>query len=612
MAGLLEDIKSKLRDALAGALAAAVAAGDLPEGLSAPAFTVEPPRERAHGDFAANLALVLAGAAKRPPRQVAEALVRHWPAEELVDRLEVAGPGFINFFLRPGWCSGVVDRILQEGAAYGRSDRGRGLRVQVEFVSANPTGPLNVVNARAAAFGDALANCLEAAGYRVEREFYINDAGAQFGKLALAMEIRARQALGQDAELPEGVYPGEYVAELAREYLAGPEGAAARRILAATHPRRPAAGAPGNLPAAAPQGPAPQADSPPEPGAEEPAAAPAPDEPPELTRLREAMGRFAVERIVAGQREVLEHYGVVYDVWYRESDVRAAREPERALEMLRQAGHTYEADGAVWFRSTAFGDDQDRVLVRQNGEMTYFLADIGYHLNKFGRGFHKVIDIWGQDHHGYVLRMKAAMQALGRPPGALEVLITQLVRLVRGGQAVKMSKRRGEFVTMEEFVDEVGRDAARFFFLMRSIDSHMDFDLDLARRQAADNPVYYVQYAHARICSILRQAAGQAVAAPGPGAADPTLLRDPAEDDLLRKLAEFPDEVAQAAEKREPHRLTVYARDLATLFHAFYTRCRVLGEEPPLTAARLALCEAARRVLANALALLGVSAPERM
>ncbi len=266
----------------------------------------------------------------------------------------------------------------------------------------------------------------------------------------------------------------------------------------------------------------------------------------------------------------------------------------------------------MWFRSTAFGDDQDRVLVRRSGEITYFLADVAYHLTKFRRGFEKVIDIWGQDHHGYVPRMKAAVQALGHPPDALEVLVTQLVRLVRGGQVIKMSKRRGEFVTMDEFLDDVGRDAARFFFLMRSIDSHLDFDLDLARRQAAENPVYYVQYAHARICSILRGAAEQGVPVPGPGGADLALLRDPAEDDLLRKLAEFPEEVGAAAEKREPHRLTVYARDLATLFHAFYTRCRVLGVAPELTAARLALAAATRQVLANALALLGVSAPERM
>ncbi len=582
---LLAAVREELRRGLVRACAAAAAAGELPglEGAELPPFTVEVPRERGHGDFASNLALVLAGRLGRRPREVAAALAaRFGAATAPVERVEVAGPGFLNFFLAPGWLAPVVEAVLSQGPAYGRSEGGRGRRVQVEFVSANPTGPLNVVNARAAAYGDALAACLEAAGYAVEREYYVNDAGNQFALLGVAMEVRCRQLLGQEVELPEGAYPGEYVVDLAREYLAGPGGEAARRVLLGS----------GAVPAGSDAG--------------------------GLAALREELARFAVERIVAGQEASLRRYGVVYDRWVRESALRAAGAPERALARLREAGCVYERDGAVWFRATAFGDEQDRVLVRQNGEYTYFLVDVAYHLDKFERGFDRVIDIWGQDHHGYVPRLRAALQALGVEPGRLEVLLNQMVRLVRGGEVVRMSKRRGEFVTMDELVDDVGRDAARFLFLMRSLDSHMDFDLDLARLQAAENPVYYVQYAHARICSILRQPEARVLLAPAGGAAEAaraaaaTLLREPAEVELLRKLAEFPGEVAAAAEAREPHRLTAYARDLATLFHSFYTQCRVLVPERELALARLALVAAARQVLANALALLGVSAPERM
>ncbi len=591
-----------VRESLQAALAEAVAAGELPEPSPTPPVEVERPRDKRFGDLATNFALLLAGAVGRNPREVAALLAsrlagpgRPDPAAPLAgppwEAVEVAGPGFLNFHFPRGWLRPVVEEVLALGEAYGRSDRGRGRRVQVEFVSANPTGPLNVVNARAAAYGDALARCLEASGHRVEREYYVNDAGTQFEKLALSLEARARQVLGQQAELPEGGYPGEYVAALAQEFLAGPEGEAARTLLLATRPE----------------------------GGERVA---------ELAELRARLGRHAVERIVTWQRTTLAEYGVSYDRWYLESEVRAAGKPEEALHRLREGGHVYERDGALWFRSTALGDDQDRVLVRSNGEITYFLADIAYHLTKFDRGFDRLIVIWGQDHHGYVARMRAAVRALGFAEERLEVLLAQLVRLVREGRTVKMSKRRGEFVTMEELLAEVGRDAARFFFLTRSLDAHLDFDLELARRQAADNPVYYVQYAHARICSILRQAeasgqtllrppAGAGVAAedrgaPGEPLLPPATLAEPEEEDLLRHLAWFPEEVARAAERREPHRLTVYARELATAFHAFYTRCRVLGEAPDVTRARLLLVTAVRQVLANCLGLLGVSAPERM
>ncbi|ADU52416.1 arginyl-tRNA synthetase [Thermaerobacter marianensis DSM 12885] len=557
--------KQQVRDALAAAARAAVAAGELPAEAD-PAneswrgVQVEVPRDPRHGDFASNAALVLAGRAGRPPREVAAVFQRHLPGGAWLRQVEVAGPGFLNFYLADAWWKEGVRAILQAGDAFGATDAGAGRKVQVEFVSANPTGPLGVVNARAAALGDALARVLEAAGYRVEKEFYLNDAGNQIRKLAQSVEARMRQELGQEAEIPEGGYPGAYLIDIARDLLAA-EG-------------------PGLL-----------------------------DRPEE--QRWERMARFAVESLVAQMRTQLARFGVEFDVWYPESRVRAEGYPERVLERLRQRDMVYEHDGAVWLRSSAVGDDKDRVLVRRDGEYTYTLVDIAYHLTKWERGFQQAIDIWGQDHHGHVVPMEAALRALGLPDGWFEVLLTQMVHLVRGGQAVRMSKRRGELVTMAEFLDEVDVDAARYFFLMRSPDTHLDFDLDLANLRSNENPVYYVQYAHARACGILRQAEAEAGLRPDP-AADLSPLGDPAERDLARRLLDLPGEVAAAAAAREPHRLTYYLKDVATLFHQFYTRCRVLGEEEPVARARLALVDATRRVLARTLGLLGVTAPERM
>ncbi|HEY8488143.1 MAG TPA: arginine--tRNA ligase [Thermaerobacter sp.] len=557
--------RQRVREALEAAAAAAVAAGDLPAEVAPGTeawrgVQVEVPRDPAHGDFASNAALVLAGRARRAPREVAAALERHLPGGAWLRRVEVAGPGFLNFHLADAWWKEGVRAILEAGDAFGSTGAGEGRRVQVEFVSANPTGPLGVVNARAAALGDALARVLEAAGYRVEKEFYLNDAGNQIRKLAQSVEARMRQELGQEAEIPEGGYPGEYLIDIARDLLAT-EG-------------------PGLL------------------------------DRPEAERW-ERMARFAVEALVAQMRTQLARFGVEFDQWYPESRVRAEGYPERVLERLRQRGMVYEQDGAVWLRSSAVGDDKDRVLVRRDGEYTYTLVDIAYHLTKWERGFERAIDIWGQDHHGHVVPMEAALRALGLPDGWFEVLLTQMVHLVRGGQAVRMSKRRGELVTMAEFLDEVDVDAARYFFLMRSPDTHLDFDLDLANLRSNENPVYYVQYAHARACGILRQAEAEAGLRPDP-AADLSPLGDPAERDLARRLLDLPGEVAAAAAAREPHRLTYYLKDVATLFHQFYTRCRVLGEEEPVARARLALVDATRRVLARTLGLLGVTAPERM
>ncbi len=554
---LLAERRAAIRAAFEGALAAAGAAGALPAGL-APPFTVEEPKDGTHGDFACNAALLAAGAARREPRLVAEELLRHLPAGAIPDleRVEVAGPGFLNVFLRSGWLGPAVDEALAAGPAYGASDAGRGRSVLVEFVSANPTGPLNVVNCRQAAFGDSLVRCLRAAGYAAEAEYYVNDAGGQVRKLALSLRARLREASGEAAEIPEGGYPGEYLRDVAARY------AAERGTGVLAEPEE---------------------------------------------RQVEELGAYAVAEILAEQRADLERFRVHFDHFTRESAVRATGGPEQVVSALTAGGHTARRDGALWLLSAEAGDSDDRVLCKSDGEFTYRVPDIAYHIEKFRRGYDRLIDILGQDHHGDVAGVRIALQWLGYPVDRLEVLITQLIRLVRdGGGPERISKRAGNFVSMADFLGEVGVDAARFFFLMRTLDTHMDFDVALARRQSQENPVYYVQYAHARISSILRQAG----AVPGGEGAAP--LVHPTEAALCRAVAALPDEVLAAAEGRAPHRLTTYARALAERFHTFYVQCRVLGEAPETTAARLRLCAAAGVALANTLALMGVEAPERM
>jgi len=556
---LLARRREAIRAALAAAHAAARAAGELPA-LALPSFALEEPRGGAHGDLACNLALLLGKAAGLAPRDVAAALLAQLPPGSVPDleRAEIAGPGFLNFHLRPGWLGAAVDEALAAGPRYGCSEAGAGRRVLVEFVSANPTGPLNVVNCRAAAFGDALVRCLRAAAYAAEAEYYVNDAGGQFRKLGASLEARLRQRRGEAAEIPEGGYPGEYLLEVAEAYAAE-HGSA---ILEAPPQQR-----------------------------------------------GEALGRFAVQRLLEGQLRDLERFGVRYDHLTYESAIRAAGGPEAVVEGLVAAGRTAERDGALWLLTAGHGDNDDRVLRKGDGDFTYRVPDIAYHVDKFRRGYALLIDIVGQDHHGDLPGVRLGLQWLGLPVDRLQVLITQLIRLVRDGQdAGRVSKRGGNFIAMREFLDEVGVDAARFFFLMRTIENHMEFDVDLARRRSQENPVYYVQYAHARICSILRQAGAQD--AGGPAATG--LLIHPAEQALCRSLAALPDEVLAAAEGRAPHRLTIYARTVAEHFHTFYVQCRVLGEAPEVTAARLALCRATQIVLRNVLELLGVSAPEQM
>ena len=525
----------------------------------------EIPRQAEHGDYATNAPMVLARAAKRAPRQIAELVVKNFPPMAEVERLEVAGPGFLNVFLAPAWCAGALREILAAGADYGRGESQAGQRIRLEFVSANPTGPLVIVNARAATIGDALARLLRAQGARVTTEFYVNDAGNQFEALARSFEARVRQEFGESATLPENGYPGEYLVELAKTYRA--EG--------------------GGLLNGAP----------------------------ERERI-EHFGRWAVAHMVEEQRRVLHDYGVDFDVWSSEQrDVRDARLPEKVLQELASRGLSYEQDGALWFRSSESeeaGDDKDRVLRRSSGEPTYFAVDVAYHHHVKFAGADRLINLLGPDHHGYVARMKAAMQALGHPPDTFEVMIVQLVTLLRDGQPVRMSKRRGEFVLMEELLEEVGRDAARFTFLTRRHDSPLEFDLAVATRQSSDNPVYYVQYAHARIRSIFRQAAEQGIAMPRLTEIDTSALAEPADLALIKLLLQFPELVKGAARAREPHRVAYWLQQLASEFHAWYKNHRVIQDDTRLMLARLALCATVGTVIKNGLDLLGVSAPESM
>jgi len=526
---------------------------------SLPEFKYETPRDPSHGDGATNLALVIAKGLGKPPRAVAEDLVRALTLPQgIVKKIEIAGPGFINFFLAEDQLAAVLATVHALGERFGRGDTGRGAKVNVEFVSANPTGPLHVGHGRGAALGDAIAALLDWTGYGVTREFYVNDAGTQIDKLARSLWARVQQAVGRAAEVPDGGYHGEYLVELAERILAR-EGRAF-------------------------------ADLP---------------EPEGLRRCR----TIGVQSQRAEQEEDLREFGVRFDVIFFESQLYQERLIEQTLADLAQRGHTYERDGALWLRSTAFGDDKDRVLRKSDGSYTYLLPDIAYHRHKRARGFAKAIDIWGADHHGYVARVQAAMLALGYPEDFFHAEIVQLVRVMRGGEEVRFSKRTGEFVTLRDLLQETGVDAVRFFFLMRRADSQFVFDVDLAKSQTEENPVFYVQMAHARMSGIFRVAARDPASLP-PAPVDGSVLTQPEELDLLKELAAFPGVVARAAETREPHRITGYLEGLARIAHAWYHKYRVLGE--PEERERLALAAAVRRVLANGLGLLGITAPERM
>ncbi|HEX2217953.1 MAG TPA: arginine--tRNA ligase [Gemmatimonadales bacterium] len=536
-----------------------VAAGFGADGLE---FVLERPRDAGHGDLATNLAMLLARRERANPRQVAEKVVAQLRLPpSIVSRTEIAGPGFINFWLAESQLAGAVAAVLEQGLAYGRSAEGAGLKVNVEFVSANPTGPLHVGHGRGAALGDAIASLYEWTGHAVTREFYINDAGVQIDRLAESLWARIRQEAGFSAEMPEGGYHGDYLKENARQVLAS-EGS-------------------------------------------------------QLASLPEAEGvRRARELGVRIQREEqdrdLADFGVRFDVMTSERAIYDTGRVDRAIAQLAERGLTYEAEGALWLRTTQFGDDKDRVLRKSDGSLTYLVPDIAYHIDKHDRGFDLAIDVWGADHHGYIPRMRAVLMALGYPPDFFAVELVQLVKVMRGGEEVKMSKRSGEFVTLRDLVDEVGVDAARYFFLARKGASPLDFDVELAKKQTDENPVFYVQMAHARLSGIFRTAERD----PGSvtGELDLGALPAPHDTELLKKLVPFPEIVARAAREREPHRITVFLHELATVVHGWYHHTRAVGapEGPDTERARLLLARAARTVLANALTLLGISAPDRM
>ena len=531
--------------------------GDVPE------VQLERPRHEGQGDWASNIAMLMAKRLGLRPRDVAAEIVSRIGTDPHLEKIEVAGPGFINFFVTNLWVRDVLEAAVKGRENYGRSEQGKGKKVQVEFVSANPTGPLHVGHGRGAAVGDMTASLLEYAGWQVEREYYINDAGLQMNLLGQSTQARYFEILGcpEKAPFPENGYKGDYIYELAREVLERDGKVYLDVPLEESFP---------------------------------------------------VFQEHAATTILEGIREDLSRFGVHFDVWFSEKSLYEKGLVESALSFLKERGHAYEKDGALWFRTTAFGDDKDRVLVRSNGVTTYFASDVAYHKDKFDRGFDLVIDVWGADHHGYVPRMKAAVEALGKDRDALQILSIQFVNLLRGGQQVSMSTRSGEFVTLKEVLDEVGVDAARFFFAMRRCDSHLDFDLELAKRASTDNPVFYVQYAHARIQSIMREAASRKMEIPDPSSVDVDLLLEPEEKALAKRIARFPEEVEKAASELAAHRIAFYAYDLAADFHAFYNAHRVLGVEEPLSKARLCLVEATRVALTNALAILRVQAPERM
>ncbi len=551
--------KSLVREMTSHAVGQAIASGALPE-AEIPDYVVEIPNETMHGDFAVNVALVGARVFRQSPRAVAESVVKNMQLHPLFSDVQVAGPGFINFFLGQSYYSETIAEILKSGQAYGRTDHGGGDRVMVEFVSANPTGPMHLGNARGGALGDCIAALLNAAGYSVSREFYVNDAGNQIDKFGLSLEARYLQLYRDDIVFPEDGYHGDDITEHAKAFAAQYGDGYAE------------------LPAEA---------------------------------RREALVAFALPKNIEAMQQVLHDYRIDYDTWFFESTLHKDGTVQKVMDLLTARGYTYEQDGALWYRATDFGAEKDEVLVKSNGFFTYFAVDIAYHYNKFvRREFDRVINVWGADHHGHVARMKGALDALGIGGNRLDVVLMQLVNLVRDGEPVRMSKRTGKAITLTDLLEEIPLDAARFYFVMREYTSHFDFDLGLAVKKDKENPVYYVQYAHARICSILREVAARTNE--DADDADLFLLDTEPERSLIRQLSLLPSEIVAAAAECEPARITRNAIDVATAFHKFYEHCRVLCDDADLRRARIALCTATRQVLGNVLALLKVQAPETM
>jgi arginyl-tRNA synthetase len=582
-----------LKHAIAQWLSQAIAQlPDCPDEVHALPLQLDRTRDRAHGDFATNWALIAAPRCGRKPRELADALARALPAHPQVADVAVAGPGFVNIRLRPLAYQDELREILARGERYGESDLGRGERVLLEFVSANPTGPLHVGHGRGAAYGASLANVLRTAGYQVEREYYINDAGRQMDILAASVWLRYLELCGETLPFPANGYKGDYLLPIAQG-LRDREGSALRRpsaeVLAGLPPDEPEGGDRERYIDAL------------------------------VSRARILLGEAAYRRlfdaglnaILADIRDDLAEFGVSYDRWYSERSLSDSGALEAGLEALRNSHHTELREGALWFRATDFGDEKDRVVVRENGVPTYFAADIAYHRDKYRRGFDRLIDLWGADHHGYVPRVKAALTALGEDADRLTVLLIQFAILYRGKEKISMSTRAGEFVTLRELRHEVGNDAARFFYVLRSHEQHLDFDLELAKSQSSDNPVYYVQYAHARVCSVFAQLTERGEVF-DPAGADLEQLDGPHEERLLVTLARYPETIEAAARQYAPHHVAHYLKELAQDFHAYYNAQTFLVPEAPVRNARLSLVAAVRQVLRNGLALLGVSAPERM
>ena len=550
------DIKDTLTEAIVAAAKSAIADGVFPEG-ELPAVVLEVPPQKEFGDFATNFAMQSARVFRKAPRQIAEELVKRIEGDWL-DHAQIAGPGFLNFYLKGNVLYDSFQKILAAGESYGQLPKKDAPKIQVEYVSANPTGLLHVGHGRGAAAGSALVNLLRAAGYPVESEYYINDAGNQMNNLARSVNARYLELLGQDVEFPEDGYNGQDIIDTAQRII-DKDG---DKYLSMSDEER-----------------------------------------------MDIFKDLAYVEKLATLKEDLEAFNVTFDKWFSERTLHPEA-VKAAVKILQDNGNIYEKDGALWLKSTAYGDDKDRVVIRDNGVPTYLAADIAYHHNKYERGFDRLINIWGADHHGYVCRVKAAMDALGHDSEKLTVLLLQMVALYRGGELVKMSKRTGQSVTLNELMEEVGTDAARYFFLMRSLDSQLDFDLDLAKKKSNDNPVYYIQYAHARICSIFRQCKETGLALSDKP--ELSLLTDESEIDLIKKIEEYPEEIERAARDYAPQRIARYSYDLASAFHSFYNKCRIVGVEPKLAEARLALVTVTAHVIRHSLGILGVSAPEQM
>ena len=562
MSKLVKETQDKLNEIIIAAVKSATAKGELPES-DMPSFIIEKPSDKKNGDFSTNIAMAGARCYHKAPKMIAESIVNSLDLDgTLIDRAEIAGPGFINFYLSDDYYSRIVLDAVEQGENYGRSDYGNGKKMLVEFVSANPTGPMHIGNARGGAIGDCLASVLDAAGYYVQREFYINDAGNQIEKFATSLEVRYLQLCGKEIEMPEDAYHGADITEHAKAFY---------KINGDKY-----------------------ADT-------------------ESKERRDALVGYALPKNIDGLERDLKKYRIVYDKWFRESSLHNDGSVQKVINTLKEKGVTYEQDGALWFKASEFGNDKDIVLVRANGLPTYIVPDIAYHYNKLvTRGYDKAIDVLGADHHGYVPRMKAALTALGLDADRLDIVIMQMVRLVRDGETIKLSKRSGKAITLNTLLDEVPIDAARFFFNLREPNSHFDFDLELAAKQSSENPVYYVQYAHARICSILSKAKEQGFEMTIPSVEELNALNSSEERELISHLANLTDEIISAAKGYDPANITHYVVELATLFHKFYNAQRVMVDDKKLMNARLYLCTAVKSTIKNILTMLKIDAPESM